>query len=308
MKILMVAPHLPGPVTYQAGERLVFELIKKLSEKHEIHLVVRIHEGQENDLGPVELLCKKVYPVYYKRPPRRDLFRIPKTIFSYIRLCRRANDLARGGAFDVIHAEWTETGLFLRKRGLMVIEAHDVLAKPMERKYRNAAGARRLLFRILFTLTRIVERRVYAKFNTVFVLSEYDRNYLLSMAPSLNVIVLRHPPGIQLSERMFEREKKTLDEAERGRKQAESLLAALAAEAKCENAERLASLLGSTPCPYVLTSNEYEQEIQQSFPGEFSVLARRPKFLKRGEVVVLARRCDGRGPPTTGGRMSTVRR
>jgi uncharacterized protein YhaN len=41
----------------------------------------------------------------------------------------------------------------------------------------------------------------------------------------------------------LEREKKTLDEAERSRKQAESLLAALAAEAKCENAQRLPALI-----------------------------------------------------------------
>ncbi len=41
----------------------------------------------------------------------------------------------------------------------------------------------------------------------------------------------------------LEREKKTLHEAERGRQQAESLLAALAAEARCENAERLPVLI-----------------------------------------------------------------
>jgi uncharacterized protein YhaN len=43
--------------------------------------------------------------------------------------------------------------------------------------------------------------------------------------------------------RELEREEKTLDEAERGRQQAESLLAALAAEAKCENAQRLPALI-----------------------------------------------------------------
>jgi uncharacterized protein YhaN len=41
----------------------------------------------------------------------------------------------------------------------------------------------------------------------------------------------------------LEREKKTLDAAERGRQQTESLLAALAAEAQCENAERLPVLI-----------------------------------------------------------------
>jgi glycosyltransferase involved in cell wall biosynthesis len=215
MKILLISPHLPGPKTYQAGERLVFELIQILSEKHEIHLVVRLHEGQEKDLGPVEALCKKVYPVHYKRPLKRGLFGLLNVVASYYRLCQKANALAEAEAFEAIHAEWTETGFFLSMRHAprampFVIEAHDVLTKPMERRYLNAKGFRRYAYLMLFRFTKIFERYIYNKFDTVFVLSKYDQTYLRSMAPSLKVAVLQYPYGINLTDTMLQREEKTL--------------------------------------------------------------------------------------------------
>ena len=232
MKILLISPHLPAPKTHQAGERLVFELIKLLSEKHEIHLVVRVHhddknppnpplskggeggfsgrEGADDDLGPVKAYCREVYPVFYTRPLRRDFLGLLKVVLSYFTLCRKANEVAKRGAFDVIHVEWTETGLFMRKKGVMFIEAHDVLSKPMERRYRNARGLQRQLNRVLFAATKMLERHIYAKFRAVFVLSEYDRKYLLSLSPRLEVAVLNYPFGLPFSGRQFEREEKSL--------------------------------------------------------------------------------------------------
>jgi uncharacterized protein YhaN len=55
------------------------------------------------------------------------------------------------------------------------------------------------------------------------------------------------------------REKKTLDEAERGRKQAESRLEALAAEARCENAERLPVLIEESA-----RRQDLEQRLQEA--------------------------------------------
>ncbi len=171
----------------------MFELIKTLSERHEVHLVVRAEEGQERELEPLRDCCAEVHPVFYRRPGRRGLFGIPGIVLSSFRLCRKANRLAKTGGFDVIHAEWTETGLFLRKRGAMVVTAHDVLTKPMFRRYRNHAGLRRLWYRVLHALTRMLELAIYRKFGTVFVLSEHDRDYLLSLDPLLRVGVLRYP-------------------------------------------------------------------------------------------------------------------
>ncbi len=200
MKILMVAPHMPAPRAFQAGERFVFELIKQLAEYHEIHLIVRMERGREKSVNSLAEYCRKVYPVFYTRPDRRDLFGAPRVAWSYYKLCRKANQLSAQEQFDVIHAEWTETGLFLKRRKAgMVIEAHDVLSKPMGRRSATARGANRLFFRMLARLTTLLERRIFTKFDTVFVLSESDRGYVRSLAPAVNTAVLHYPAGLGFS-------------------------------------------------------------------------------------------------------------
>lgn len=209
-KILFVTPHLPAPTTSQAGERFVFEIIRHLSEMHEVHLVVRVYEGQLDAIEPVKAFCKAVYPVICKRPERRNIWTIPKVVLSYYRLCRRANAIAKKESFDVIHVEWTETGLFLKKKGRMLINAHDVITKPMERRYRNSKGTRRLVNFVFYKITKRLECYIYSRFDVTFVRTGYDRSYLLSICPSLNVSVLTHPAGLDISDRRFEREEKSI--------------------------------------------------------------------------------------------------
>ncbi len=210
MKILLISPHLPAPTTYQAGERLVFEVIKTLAEKHELHLVVRLHKGQEKNLGPIKQYCEEVYPVLYSRPERRDAFTVLNVVWSYYKLCKKANAIAERDNFDAIHAEWTETGFFLKKKGRMAIVAHDILTKPMERRFRNARGLRRYLLFLVFRFTKIFELYVFGKFDTVFVLSDYDRRYLRAIDRSLKVALLQHPYGANVTNIQFEREEKNL--------------------------------------------------------------------------------------------------
>ncbi len=59
-----------------------------------------------------------------------------------------------------------------------------------------------------------------------------------------------------------------------------------------EDAGRLQEFLNQAEHPYVVTTDEHEAEVRQHFPGELFVLIRRPRFLRSGEVVVLARRID----------------
>jgi len=54
--------------------------------------------------------------------------------------------------------------------------------------------------------------------------------------------------------------------------------------------EDVGAFLEKTAHPYIFTSDEDVKKLEEAFPGELTVVARRPKFLKRGEVVVLTRR------------------
>jgi 4-amino-4-deoxy-L-arabinose transferase-like glycosyltransferase len=76
----------------------------------------------------------------------------------------------------------------------------------------------------------------------------------------------------------------------------------------CQDAARLAALVAGARHPWVITGSEYEKQLEKAFPGEFSVVSRRPKFLKRGEVLVLAWRSAPDAPHTAGRRGSERRR
>jgi glycosyltransferase involved in cell wall biosynthesis len=48
------------------------------------------------------------------------------------------------------------------------------------------------------------------KADTVFTLSEFDKNYLLAMAPGLNVRVIPFPAGLDLTEKTFAQQKNSI--------------------------------------------------------------------------------------------------
>jgi 4-amino-4-deoxy-L-arabinose transferase-like glycosyltransferase len=69
----------------------------------------------------------------------------------------------------------------------------------------------------------------------------------------------------------------------------------------CENAEQVGKFLADSPRAYLVTNDEHAGEIEQHFPGEFRVLLRQPRFLKRNrEVVVFARRGQAEPQYTAG--------
>ena len=211
MKVLMVSPHLPAPKTLQAGERLLYGLIRLLSERHEIHLVVRVNRGQEPFLRDLDPFCAAIHPVLYNRPARKNIFTIWKVIHSYARLCRTANELADREAFDLVHAEWTETGVFMKRKREMLIVAVDVLAKPMKRRYEKSRGTRSFAYAVLYWLTKRIECGLYRQCRTVCVMSDYDKQFLRGMDPSLNVRVLTHPVDVPVpSDRQFEPDKRSV--------------------------------------------------------------------------------------------------
>jgi hypothetical protein len=57
----------------------------------------------------------------------------------------------------------------------------------------------------------------------------------------------------------------------------------------CRKIEELDRFLGHSPSPYVITVDEHVADIEERFPNQFREVARRPRFLHPGEVIVLAR-------------------
>jgi hypothetical protein len=134
MKILFVSLFLPQEKAYHAGGRYVYEVIKNLSGKHEIHLATRLEEGEFPLLETLRPVCKEIYPYPYRTKSERGLFDIIRLALNYMGFSRYADRIAARGGFDLIQVEWVEAAMMMRKRETpMVLDAHDVITKPAER-------------------------------------------------------------------------------------------------------------------------------------------------------------------------------
>ena len=60
MKILFVSLFLPQQKATHAGGRYVFELIKELSRRHEIHLITRVDKKESIGLEELRPFCSAI--------------------------------------------------------------------------------------------------------------------------------------------------------------------------------------------------------------------------------------------------------
>ena len=211
MKILYVSLFLPQEKSYHAGGRYVFEIIRGLSQRHEIHLVTRLEENELPLLGPLRPFCKAIYPFAYSTHGRRNLFSLAALALNYLGFSRYADRRASSEHFDLIHVEWVDAAVMMKKRSTpMALTAHDVITKPAERRMTSGQGLRKLLNTIIFFFVRTLELRIMKRFDAVFTLSEYDRKYLLAMGTGVKAGVMPYPAGLDITERTFERQKNTI--------------------------------------------------------------------------------------------------
>jgi glycosyltransferase involved in cell wall biosynthesis len=207
MKILFVSLFLPMEKSYHAGGRYVFELLRQLSQRHEIHLATRLQEDEFPCLEALRPFCREIHPYPYPAKAQRSLGDKLRLAGNYLAFSRFADRLIRDGKYDLVQVEWVETAFCIRKgRTPLVLDAHDVLSKPAERAITRQKGLGRLMARFRYQLVTTVERWIMKRFTTVITLSEYDRRYLLGMLPDLDVRTVPIPAGLDIGDRCFERE------------------------------------------------------------------------------------------------------
>jgi polysaccharide biosynthesis protein PslH len=211
LKILFISLFLPQEKAYHAGGRYVFEMIRGLSERHEIHLVTRLEENELPLLESLRPFCKAIHPYTYSSKVKRSLLDLAGLGLNYLGFSRYAAGMCASGQFDLIHAEWVESALLIKRgRTPMALTAHDVLTKPAERRMKSTRGLRKLLNSLILVLVRTLELRIMKRFDVVFTLSEFDKQYLLALASGLKVRVMTYPAGLDITGRTFERQKDTI--------------------------------------------------------------------------------------------------
>jgi glycosyltransferase involved in cell wall biosynthesis len=173
---------LPYSTVRHAGGKTVYEIIKKLSESHEIHIFSRVESDE------------KLYE--FKTPRDSNPLKSILIIVSYIILSLKANRIVNKEYFDIVQVEHTETGLFFKKRKdiVMILDAHDVLSKPAMRRYLSAKwGLQRLMGWLKWIFVKKIEKYITRKFDLTFTRSQIDKEILLNFNPHLKIKVIPHP-------------------------------------------------------------------------------------------------------------------
>ncbi len=197
MKILFVSLFLPMEKSYHAGGRYVFELLRQLSQHHEIHLATRLQEDEFPSLDVLGPFCRKIHPYTYPEKKQRGLFDQLALVRNYLGFSHFADRLIRSEKYDLVQVEWVETALLIRKgRTPLVLDAHDVITKPAERLALQKTGLAGFAARMSFKMIRSVERHIMGRFATVITMSDFDRNYLLRMIRSRRSERFQFRPGL----------------------------------------------------------------------------------------------------------------
>ena len=211
MKILFISLFLPQEKAYHAGGRYVFEILRQLSERHEIHLVTRLGEKELPLLESLRPFCKTIHPYTYSTKEKRSLIDLVALGLNYIGFSRYADRIACSAHFDIIQVEWVESAVMIKRRSTpMLLTAHDVITKPAKRRMRTGTALRKLLNSLVFMVVRTLELRTMKRFDTIFTLSEYDKEYLLAMATGLKVRAVPFPAGLDITGQTYVRKKNTI--------------------------------------------------------------------------------------------------
>jgi len=179
----------------------VYELLRHLSASHAVDLATRYEESEAPLLDDLRPLCRTIYPFSYSSSVRRGLLDKLALVGNYLVFSRAADRLIAEGDYDLVIVEWVEAAILIRRRSrAMLIDAHDVITKPAERRFRQARGMRRPMAWLLYRLTRIVERMIVRRFHVVLARSECDKTYLQSIIPDARCAIVPHPAGLDLTD------------------------------------------------------------------------------------------------------------
>jgi glycosyltransferase involved in cell wall biosynthesis len=200
LKILMVSPFLPYRGVSHAGGKFIHVLLEFLSRRHDVDLIVRVFPEEIRYIEETRRLPRNVFPLHEPPSASPRNGSVAGRVLSYRRLGREANRIARKGNYDLVLVEYTETGIFLKARGLphYVLDNHDVITKPWYRKWQSASGTSRALLGLVHLVIFLVERRTSRKFGVMFTKSREDAEWVEKWIRHRDVRVLPIPAGVDM--------------------------------------------------------------------------------------------------------------
>src|SRR5438132_7470563 len=143
MNILWVSPFLPKAAAAHAGGRALAQWVQWTAERHAVTLLTRVEPRERDAAEAWRSRLAGLHVQEFQRPVGGALA-TARIAASYARLGRTANRLLTSGGFDLLHADYLETGLAVGRASPVprLAVAIDELARPALHRLQLARGVR----------------------------------------------------------------------------------------------------------------------------------------------------------------------
>jgi len=197
LDILMVTPYLPCRKNH-AGAGRMFELIKSLSEKHNLDIVTFYDSDfEKNAIPELEKLCNLVVPVKRIPSKREDLFKlpVPKDIddFYQAQMTQKVQEVINKRDYQIIHIEYQVMSQYLPEtnRVCKMITIHEIGFSAILKRFR----AESRIFKKIALFIEYIRKFVYEithadKFDGVIVLTKDEKDKLKSYVNHKKIYVV----------------------------------------------------------------------------------------------------------------------
>ncbi|MBR9895063.1 glycosyltransferase family 4 protein [Alteromonas sp.] len=196
-KILVVSPTFPLPLV-AGGKIRIFNILKELSKNYDITLLSLFETGVDSRsyLSQLEFLSRiELVPVSQSKTAQ--IKRLLRYSFHWLlgtpaevlikkspALAAKLNELIKREAFSLVQFEYIQTAQYLTKeirdKCRTALVAHDISYISQERKAHIARGLAKLFWAREAKLMKQYERGNWAKFNSIYTMSEVDIDYMNS--------------------------------------------------------------------------------------------------------------------------------
>lgn len=204
MKILMITERFPFPPN--DGVRLkIYHMLKGLSRRHEI-VLLSFTESLDVNPGEIQSYCERIeliprvtrsFPVFKSAINLFEDRPFSLKMFDSDLMRKKIHDILRNDHIDLVHLDMPNTAQFydIVSHKPTFFAPHDSVTLNLRRRVKLEKNVvTRLYLAVQLKKWENYEKNIYGRFDKCFVVSDVDKEVLLSLNPRIDVAVA--PNGV----------------------------------------------------------------------------------------------------------------
>ena len=208
MKLLIISPDFPYPPN-SGGKIRPYNIIKHLSERHDITLLAMIKEGEYANVEEMRKYCAQVHVIErkFRLLPKglikrrfhqiRHLIAEPPAdvvALSSDEMQKMVGELTKRYSFDIIQFEAISMAQYrsiVHQESKKILSLYDIQSVKLRRIFRNSPFLPKLWFAIESFKCFLYERHICPSFDACLTMSETDVHYLQRISNKARIFVRR---------------------------------------------------------------------------------------------------------------------